>query len=139
MDFIKTNYFNEDLAKYIKPRNSFEVPETNVDTEIILGESSDLNKLDKFIKDVDPSNYNMPVLLKKYLKQNGKIICFNTDPKFNNALDGLIINDLFDIPMDTITSLSKEINDETILERFSFPEGNMFGPHPAPGFNGKKE
>jgi putative hemolysin len=139
MDFIKANYYNEELAKYIKPRNSFEVPETSVDTEIILGESSDLNKLDKFIKDVDPSNYNMPVLLKKYLKQNGKIICFNTDPKFNNALDGLIINDLFDIPMDTITSLSKEINDETILERFSFPEGNMFGPHPAPGFNGKKE
>ena len=139
IDFIKANYFNDELAKYIKPRNSFEVPETNIDTEIILGDSRDLNKLDKFIKDVDPSNYNMPVLLKKYLKQHGKIICFNTDPKFNNALDGLIINDLFDIPMDTITSLSKEINDETILERFSFPEGNMFGPNPAPGFNGTKE
>ncbi len=139
IDFIKTNYYNEELASYVRPRNSFEVPETKVDTEIILGDSRDLNKLDKFIKDVDPSNYNMPVLLKKYLKQNGKIICFNTDPKFNNALDGLIINDLFDIPMETITSLSKEINDETILERFSFPEGNMFGPRPAPGFNGIKE
>ncbi len=136
IDFIKAKYFNDELARYIKPRNSFEVPDTKVDTEIILGESKDLNKLDKLIKDIDPSNYHMPVLLKKYLKQNGRIICFNIDPKFNNALDGLIINDLFDIPIETITSLSKEINDESILERFSFPEGNMFGPHPAPGFNG---
>lgn len=131
MDFIRANYFNYDLSKYVKPRNSFKVPETKVDTEIILGDSKDLNKLDKFIKDVDPNNYNMPVLLKKYLKQKGKIICFNIDPKFNNALDGLIINDLFDIPLETITSLSKEINDESILERFSFPEGNMFATRPT--------
>ncbi|HKK60970.1 MAG TPA: hypothetical protein VJ951_00320, partial [Bacteroidales bacterium] len=51
-------------------------------------------------------------------KLNGKIIGFNVDPKFNNALDGLLILDLFDVPMETIASLSKELNDETILERF---------------------
>jgi hypothetical protein len=62
------------------------------------------------------------VLLKKYLKQNGKIIGFNIDPKFNNALDGLLILDLFDVPVDTISSLSKEINDESILDRFTVQE-----------------
>ena len=44
---------------------------------------------------------------------------FNIDPKFNMCLDGLLILDLFDVPMATIESLSKEINDETILNRFS--------------------
>ena len=63
----------------------------------------------------------MPVLLKKYLKLNGKIIEFNIDPKFNNALDGLLVLDLFDVPTDTISALSKELNDETILERFNMP------------------
>lgn len=35
------------------------------------------------------------------------------------CLDGLLILDLFDVPMNTIESLSKEINDETILNRFT--------------------
>jgi hypothetical protein len=61
----------------------------------------------------------MPVLLKKYLKQNGKVVEFNIDPKFNNALDGLLVLDVYDVPPETITSLSKEINDESILERYS--------------------
>ena len=61
----------------------------------------------------------MPVLLKKYLKQNGQIVGFNIDPKFNNALDGLMILDLFDVPPSTIAALSKEINDEGLLERFA--------------------
>jgi len=64
----------------------------------------------------------MPVLLKKYLKQNGKIIGFNIDPKFNNALDGLLILDLYDVPLETVASLSKEINDYSIMDRFSIHE-----------------
>ena len=61
----------------------------------------------------------MPILLKKYISLNGKIIGFNVDPKFNMCLDGLLILDLFDVPMATIESFSKELNDETILNRFS--------------------
>ena len=60
----------------------------------------------------------MPILLKRYLKLNGKIIGFNLDPKFNDALDGLLVLDLYDVPMDTIASLSKEIDDDSLLERF---------------------
>ena len=64
----------------------------------------------------------MPVLLKKYIKLNGKIIGFNVDPKFNDALDGLLILDLFQVPIDTITSLSKEINDKSLLDRFNLSD-----------------
>ena len=60
----------------------------------------------------------MPVLLKKYLEINGKIIGFNIDPKFNNCLDGLMIVDLYNIPPDFIKGLSREMNDVSILERF---------------------
>ena len=59
------------------------------------------------------------ILLKKYISLNGRIVGFNIDPKFNMCLDGLLILDLFDVPMSTIESLSKEINDDTILNRFS--------------------
>ena len=90
----------------------------DLDTEIIIESSIDLNKFDRFIKDVETSNFNMPVLLKSTLYQNGKIIGFNIDPKFNNALDGLLILDLYDVPIETISSLSKEMNDDSILDRF---------------------
>lgn len=116
--FIKKNYFNHEFARHIKPRHNFRVKTGDVDTEIILGKSRDIGRLDKFIKDIEPSSYTVPVLLKKYLKQSGKIIGFNIDPKFNKALDGLLILDLYDVPIETITALSKEIKDESLLERF---------------------
>lgn len=118
--YIMINHYSHEIGRYIKPRTKF-VPAgyEDIDTDIIMEASSDINKFDKFIKDVDTSNYTMPVLLKKYLKLNGKIVGFNIDPKFNDALDGLLFLDLYDVPIETISSLSKEINDESILGRFS--------------------
>ncbi len=119
INFIKDYYYNYEIARYIKPRKKFRVPVSNLDTDILFEKSSDLNKLDKFIRDIERTHFHMPVLLKKYLRQSGRIIGFNIDPAFNNALDGLMILDLFDVPMETISTLSKEINDESLLERFS--------------------
>jgi putative hemolysin len=116
--FIKEYHYDHDLAKNIRPRKGFTVPDYNIDTDILIEESTNLIKFDNIIKDIETAEQNMPVLLKKYLKQNGKIIGFNIDPKFNNALDGLIVLDLFDVPPNTIAALSREVNDEAILERF---------------------
>jgi len=58
------------------------------------------------------------VLLKKYIKLNAKIVGFNVDPMFNNCLDGLILLDVYDVPKTVIESLSKEVNDGSILKRF---------------------
>jgi hypothetical protein len=46
------------------------------------------------------------------------VVAFNVDPKFNNCLDALMILDMFEVPLDTIESLSREINDASIMERF---------------------
>ena len=117
--FIKEYHYDNNLARYVRPRKGFTVPDHNIDTDILIEESTDLNKFDNIIKDIETAQQNMPVLLKKYLKQNGRIVGFNIDPKFNNSLDGLLILDLFDVPPATITALSREIQDEGILERFA--------------------
>ncbi|MCF8379368.1 MAG: lysophospholipid acyltransferase family protein [Bacteroidales bacterium] len=117
--YIMLNHYSHKYAKMVKPRKKFVVDEfQDLDIDIIMESANNLNKFDRFIKEVETSNYNMPVLLKKYLKLNGKIIGFNIDPKFNDALDGLLMLDLFDVPLDTISSLSKEINDDSIMDRF---------------------
>jgi putative hemolysin len=118
MQYIREHNFDNKLSRYVRPRTRYNVPGFNIDEEILLANTDDLNKFDRFIKEVEPNDYTMPILLKRYLKLNGKIIGFNLDPKFNDALDGLLVLDLYDVPMDTIASLSKEINDESILERF---------------------
>jgi putative hemolysin len=121
--FIRKNYYNQGFARYVKPRNKFKLaPITNVDMEILYEITRNINKLDQLISDIE-TNYRMPVLLKKYLQLNGKIIGFNIDPKFNECLDGLIILDVFDVPIETISSLSKEIKDESIMERFYVSQG----------------
>lgn len=120
VEFIKKYHYNNELAKFIKPRKKFVVkPDKFVDRELFIeAENGDVSKLDKLIFDIE-STYKFPILLKKYLQLNSKIIGFNIDPKFNNALDGLLMLDILDVPQTFIKALSKELNDESILERFN--------------------
>ncbi len=117
--FIMSNHLNWKMAQYIKPRKGYKFKSDNPDINILMDNmNKDINQLDKTIGDLDELNSGLPVLLKKYIKLNAKIIGFNVDPKFNNCLDGLIVLDVFDVPKNTIESLSKEANDGSILERF---------------------
>ena len=92
----------------MKPRKRFKVKTNDLHLdEAMMHLTPQLNSLDKFIGDVDQHNTGLPVLLKKYLGLNAKIIAFNVDPKFNNCVDGMIVLDIFDIPKSTIESLSE--------------------------------
>ncbi|HEY3372034.1 MAG TPA: GNAT family N-acyltransferase [Prolixibacteraceae bacterium] len=117
--FIMAHHFDWKLARSITPRNSYKFKTVDQNLNILMETmDADINSLDKFIGDVDEMNSGLPVLLKKYIKLNAKIIGFNVDPKFNNCLDGLIALDLFEIPQNTVESLSKEANDGSILRQF---------------------
>ncbi len=117
--FIMSNHLNWKMAQHIKPRKGYKFKSNNPDINILMENMErDINRLDKTIGDLDELNSGLPVLLKKYIKLNSKIIGFNVDPKFNNCLDGLIVLDVYDVPKSTIESLSKEANDGSILERF---------------------
>ena len=57
-------------------------------------ERLDLEDLADCVADLEPSRTGVPVLLRQYLKLGGKLLGFNVDPEFSNALDGLIVVDL---------------------------------------------
>jgi len=99
--YIEAYYFDYELASYIQPRNAFRMKKNKfpVDTKSLLeGVGADLKKVDKIISDIEPSHMNLPILLKKYIGQNARIIGFNVDPKFNDSLDGLMIVDVLELP-----------------------------------------
>jgi putative hemolysin len=117
--FIMANYFNYRIAQKIRPRHAYKFRSNDPTINTLMDSTErDINKLDKTIGDVDALNSGLPVLIKKYIKLGAKIACFNVDPKFSNCLDGLIVLDVYDIPKEAIESLSKEVNDGVILERF---------------------
>ena len=117
--FIMRNYFDYEMGQFIKSRKKFKVKVKGLDMDILLeAAKNDINKLDKLIGDFEVSNAKLPVLLKKYISLNAKIVGFNIDPNFNDCLDGLIVVDLFDVPVKVIESLTKEINNEEITSRF---------------------
>lgn len=121
VDFCKKHLYNQELAQYIKPKKRFKVKEDrSVDKSIFINDTEkDLEKLDTVIRDIE-SGLRTPVLLKKYIKLNARLLGFNIDPKFNNCLDGFIVLDIYDVPPKIVKSLSKELDDDSILERFNF-------------------
>ncbi|MEN7551462.1 GNAT family N-acyltransferase [Rapidithrix thailandica] len=107
--FIKKHFYDYEKAQLIQPKKEFEVKGSNVDVDILLEKFQDnFEELDKFIQDIEPNRYRLPVLLKKYIKQNARIIGFNIDPMFNDSLDGLILLDVKEVPEKTIEGLKRE-------------------------------
>jgi hypothetical protein len=54
----------------------------------------DVDDLSEILGDVEQSPAGVPVLLRQYLRLGGKLLGFNVDAQFANALDGLILVDL---------------------------------------------
>ncbi|HQW06146.1 MAG TPA: lysophospholipid acyltransferase family protein [Flavobacteriales bacterium] len=108
MEFVRQHHYDQDMAASVRPRNRFKIKPDKSDSEVLVQASmADLKKMDRLIAEVDPQETAMPVLLKKYLLLNARIIGFNRDPRFNDALDGLMVLDLQKLPERTIEDLRK--------------------------------
>jgi putative hemolysin len=120
VQFIYKNYFNFQFSAYIKPRKKFNIPNKTARKNKLLlkGINNNIKTLDLYINEFQP-NFSIPVLLKKYLQMNGKIIGFNIDPDFNNCLDGLMLVHISDIPPEMLENLSKEIKASQLMDQYS--------------------
>ena len=116
IEFMKSNYYDPYLAQYIKPKKEYKVKLKDGDKDFIFDATeADLNKFDKIIDEVEPGSLRLPVLLKKYIKQNARVVAFNVDPLFNNAIDGLMYIRIADLPESTVKPVMEEFQAE--LER----------------------
>ncbi|CAM3774542.1 glycerol acyltransferase [Flavobacterium branchiophilum] len=116
IEFMKSNYYDPYIAQYIHPKKEFKVKLKDADKDFIFDEvECDLNKFDKIIDELEPGSLRLPVLIKKYIKQNARLVAFNVDPLFNNAVDGLMYIRIADIPESTMKPVMEEFQAE--LER----------------------
>lgn len=120
VDFIRNNYFDQELSKLIKPRKAFTPVLNSIETSLLTEEIPDINQLELLIKDIETPSTRIPVLLKKYLQMGGKIAAFNVDPAFNNSLDGFLVLDLASIPKELINNLARETETLNPIDRFNY-------------------
>ncbi|PWK20782.1 GNAT family N-acyltransferase [Xanthomarina spongicola] len=113
IEFMKSHYYDPYIAQYVHPKKEFKVKLKDADKDFVFDETeADLNKFDKIIDEVEPGALRMPVLLKKYIKQNAKLVAFNVDPLFNNAVDGLMYIKIADLPESTVRPVMEEFQAE---------------------------
>lgn len=116
IEFMKSHFYDPYVAQYIHPKKEYKVKLKDADKDFVFNESeADLDKFDKIIDELEPGTLRLPVLIKKYIKQNAKVVAFNVDPIFNNATDGLFYIRIADLPEDTVRPVMEEFQAE--LER----------------------
>lgn len=116
IEFMKSHYYDPYLAQYIYPKKEYKVKLKDGDKDFVFDATkADMQKFDKIIDEIEPGALRIPVLIKKYVKQNARLVAFNVDPKFNNAVDGLMYIKVSDIPESTVKPVMEEFQAE--LER----------------------
>jgi putative hemolysin len=112
IEFMRSHYYDSVVAQYVHPKNDYKVRLREKDKNLFFeGLDNDLNKFDKLIDDFEPQ-MRLPVLIKKYIKQNAKVIAFNVDPNFNDAIDGLMYIRISDLPESTIRPVLEELSEQ---------------------------
>lgn len=113
IEFMKSHYYDPYIAQYIHPKKEYKVKLKDADKDFVFDATkADLNKFDRLIDEIEPGALRIPVLIKKYVKQNARLVAFNVDPKFNNAIDGLMYIRVSDIPESTVKPVMEEFQAE---------------------------
>lgn len=113
IEFMKSNYYDPYVAQYVHPKKEFKVKLKDADKDFVFDETeADLMKFDKIIDELEPGTLRLPILIKKYIKQNAKVVAFNVDPLFNNAVDGLMYIRIADLPESTVKPVMEEFQAE---------------------------
>ena len=89
MAFLHQNHLDSDLAQIVEPitpRVVTPAPAPYVPRSV--------EEADRLVTEAERDGKGVPVLLRQYLKLNAKLLGFNVDPQFGDALDALMMVDL---------------------------------------------
>jgi len=107
--FVKRYCYDAKNAMYFKARTPYKpiVHEIDIEEKVTQFDGK-LKNLESFLESIEEINIRVPIMLKQYSRQNAKFISFNIDPNFSNALDGLMILDLKNVPKETLALLNEK-------------------------------
>ncbi|MBI3188149.1 MAG: lysophospholipid acyltransferase family protein [Gammaproteobacteria bacterium] len=99
--FLQIHYYDQNISRQIKPTRKHKHPPSVFWTPAMLKDLNDEQLISRLIYRME-GNKGIPVLIRQYLNLNGRLVCFNVDKHFNNALDGMIVVNLTEVPERTL-------------------------------------
>jgi putative hemolysin len=118
--FLKAQRHSRDLARLVRPRSPFRRRPARVleamQEELANTAVWDIEELSMMVADLETEQKGIPVLLKQYLKLGGKLVAFNVDGNFSDALDGLIVVDLVETNPRVLERYMGKAEAESFLE-----------------------
>ena len=118
--YVMSRHCDPQMKSAALPTTPFEPDFLRVNPESLLRKKMDnIEKFDKFLMKISDGKFRLPTLVKRYIKINADVICFNVDPDFNYTLDGLILLKLSDYPEQELMMLMRDIEDEGLRENIT--------------------
>jgi hypothetical protein len=112
----RPHYLHE-LADPVKARTPFR--DRSISARVLRDWAPSLDDFDEvseLVSNVETDRRAAPILLRQYLRLGGKLLDFNVDHKFSNALDGLIIVDLTKVDVRMLNKLMGPASTEGFLQ-----------------------
>lgn len=98
---LSVHHYDQKKAQLVKPSRPLRNTGETFWQSNLLSSLANVSLLSKVLSRMEQGK-GLPVLLRQYLGMNGKLVCFNVDPAFNDALDGLIVVNLKIVPIKTL-------------------------------------
>jgi putative hemolysin len=93
--YLEYHYLDQSISHYVSPKKHFKYilsPVQKLTFKEMI--TKDIGEVDKLISNIEPDGKKIPVLIKKYLKQNASVLGINVDVSFNDAIDVLMYIDI---------------------------------------------
>ena len=98
-EYLKCHCMRQELACDVEAKTPpVRMDLLSEDARLLPTAMGDLRILSAMISDLEPDGRSIPVLLRQYLRLNGKMISFNVDSEFGDTLDCLVLVDLHNAP-----------------------------------------
>ena len=91
--FLERNRKMSEWSGWVTPKNPFREPRWP-GARRGPSQLNDLEEVSTFISEIESDQKGVPILLKQYLRLDGRLLSYNVDPDFANVLDVLIVVDL---------------------------------------------
>jgi putative hemolysin len=123
--FLQAKRFDATLSRFVAPRKPYRTGFfMRGNGRMLHAGVNDLDDISLLISEIERDGKGIPILLRQYLKLNGRLICFNIDREFSDVVDGLLMVDL----RKTDPRLLKRFMGEEGVERFTAVHGPLLEP-----------
>ena len=114
--YLKTKHSAGEFDEIIRPRTAFTPDYLHVDPDTLLSNHmGSIDQFERYMMRLSNNQYRLPTLVKKYLKINTKVVCFNVDPNFNYCLDGYIVLDIRKMPKEELLGMCRDTQDKSVV------------------------